>query len=59
MVFSSGETKFKVTISGGVAAFPETKTSSNLELLDYADMALYHSKENGRNKITLYGKKMI
>ncbi len=58
MSFASGETEFKITISGGISTFPETKTSSHLELLDFADKALYHSKENGRNKVTLYKKNM-
>ena len=56
MVFSSGEVRFKVTISIGVASFPELNAASSLELFDFADKALYKSKESGRNRITLYKK---
>lgn len=54
MIFASEETEFRITISGGVVTFPETGAASELELLNYADKALYSSKENGRNKITSY-----
>jgi diguanylate cyclase (GGDEF)-like protein len=43
----------KVTLSIGVASFPED-TRNTAELLAGADMALYHAKRNGRNKVSLY-----
>lgn len=43
-----------VTISVGLV---ESSASNNLEeLIKYADVALYQSKEKGRNQITVYGK---
>jgi len=42
----------KVTISLGVAAFPEIAIESADELVEAADRALYESKENGRNRTT-------
>jgi diguanylate cyclase (GGDEF)-like protein len=42
-----------VTISIGVACFPTIKTEDRKVLIEFADSALYHSKENGRNKVTL------
>lgn len=42
----------KVTISLGVAAFPEIGVASADELVEAADRALYQSKENGRNRTT-------
>lgn len=42
----------KVTISLGVAAFPEIGVESADELVEAADRALYQSKENGRNRTT-------
>jgi len=56
MIFASDDTKFRITISAGVVTFPETGAASDLELLNYADRALYESKETGRNKSTSYKK---
>ncbi len=52
--FISDDSKFKVTISGGISAFPENKAASGQELLNFADKALYKSKENGRNRVTIF-----
>jgi diguanylate cyclase len=41
-----------ITVSIGVATFPETITDPQ-QLLQQADMALYASKQAGRNKVTL------
>lgn len=43
----------KVTISCGIASFPEDGNTP-AELIEKADMALYYSKNNGRNRVTLY-----
>lgn len=52
--FSEGDKQFltKLTISGGVAAFPIDAGDEN-ELLRKADGALYRAKGTGRNKIIL------
>jgi len=52
--FSDGDKQFstKLTISGGVAAFPIDAGDEN-ELLRKADGALYRAKGTGRNKIIL------
>lgn len=42
----------RVTISVGVASLMSEKSTTLEKLLDQADTALYHSKENGRNKVT-------
>lgn len=43
----------RVTVSCGVAQFP--KHSSNIkEVVDLADKALYHAKENGKNAVVSY-----
>ena len=44
-----------VTISGGIATFDSEKNPvlSAKALVDQADKALYVSKENGRNRITV------
>jgi diguanylate cyclase (GGDEF)-like protein len=43
----------KVSISGGVAAFPQDGNSVAV-LTKHADVALYESKRRGRNRITIY-----
>ncbi len=43
----------KVTISIGVAVFPEDSKSAS-ELIHNADLALYAAKNNGRNQVALY-----
>ncbi len=44
-----------LTISIGVSVFP-TMGASATELISKADIALYQSKEMGRNRVTLYNK---
>lgn len=48
-----GDTKARLTISGGAAALSETKDAN--ELLSIADKRLYKSKKTGRNRITYGG----
>ena len=46
----------RVTISLGVASmYPRQNVQKDL-LLDYADQALYQSKQRGRNRVTVYGE---
>jgi diguanylate cyclase (GGDEF)-like protein len=52
-VFKSGETELPVTISVGVATLGEEKSVK--DFLDTADQALYRSKEEGRNRVTIGG----
>ena len=47
-----------ITVSMGIASFPED-ASTREEILDRADKALYYSKENGRNKVTLFKKELL
>ena len=56
LVFTEFDTA--ITISLGIATFPEHgKTTS--ELLSNADQALYHSKNTGRNKSTVWAPSII
>ncbi|MBN2739193.1 MAG: GGDEF domain-containing protein [Spirochaetales bacterium] len=48
----------QVTISGGIAGFPNDTQQRNRTLFSLADKALYKSKEMGKNRITLYSKEI-
>ncbi len=43
----------RVTISIGVASFPENPAGSSDDMVKLADEALYRAKENGRNRVEL------
>jgi predicted signal transduction protein with EAL and GGDEF domain len=44
-----------VTVSGGIATYPEDATTAE-DMLRRADEALYRSKAAGKNRITLLGR---
>ena len=50
-----GDHKIKITVSIGVAAFPESAGTAE-ELTKAADIALYSAKEEGRNRVSRYKK---
>jgi two-component system cell cycle response regulator len=45
----------KVTVSIGVASYLEHKPASLAQFIEFADMALYFAKLNGRNQVVGYG----
>ena len=53
-VFKSGEAELPVTISVGVATLGDEESVK--AFLDTADQALYKSKEDGRNRVTIGGQ---
>jgi diguanylate cyclase (GGDEF)-like protein len=50
---SDGQTTHRITISIGVAAFPDDATDP-IQLVELADSALYRAKRSGRNRICAY-----
>lgn len=56
MVIEIDNLKLKLTISAGCAEFP-LHANDKESLVEEADSALYHSKENGRNRVTVAGKR--
>jgi two-component system, cell cycle response regulator len=58
-VFKAEEGKeFSCTFSSGVVDVDASVSSSLSYWLDLADLALYQSKENGRNQVTLFNRSM-
>lgn len=51
IVFRVKSAQVPVTTSVGIATYP-TDTSNPDDVLDYADQAMYRSKQDGRNKVT-------
>ncbi|MCK4889644.1 MAG: GGDEF domain-containing protein, partial [Candidatus Aminicenantes bacterium] len=50
--------KGSITISMGISSFPEDGDTRE-EVLNMADKALYYSKENGRNRVTLFKRDIL
>ncbi len=56
MIVKTDEHEIQFTISSGVAEFSEDFTKHS-QWIEAADKALYHAKENGRNRTTVYQSK--
>jgi diguanylate cyclase (GGDEF)-like protein len=56
-VIESGSNMLRVTISIGVVTFPTYGTTQQ-EIIDCSDKALYASKKGGRNRVTMYNPGM-
>ena len=46
-----GDDAIRVTVSIGVAAYPDVDIAEEKQLVDLADKALYQAKESGRNRV--------
>lgn len=55
----AGSRAIRVTISSGVASYPIDNIFSGKEIINAADMALYHAKETGRNKVSTFTPSLL
>jgi two-component system cell cycle response regulator len=53
MQFVEGEESLHITVSVGVAAYPEVGINDEMELIRLADKALYTAKGSGRNRVVI------
>ena len=53
------DNRIHVTVSIGVVSFPETQISKLDDLVKFADKAMYRSKQNGRNRVSLYEEGLL
>ena len=52
--FNTNSSSFHVTVSVGAASYlPDGKRKTKAELIDAVDAAMYHAKENGRNRLSV------
>ena len=49
-----GNQQISVTVSVGVASFPETDVTDEKNLISFADSALYEAKDSGRNRVVVH-----
>ncbi|MBN1496960.1 MAG: sensor domain-containing diguanylate cyclase [Spirochaetes bacterium] len=49
----------RFTLSGGIATIPDLDAKDPSSLIEMADMALYYSKKNGRNRISFYNQNVM
>ena len=56
LIYSDDSTELQVTVSIGVASLQENQPTSPEKLVSMADEALYKAKENGRNRVEVFGQ---
>ncbi|WP_064093390.1 response regulator [Rossellomorea aquimaris] len=58
-IFTNSHHQFSVSFSGGIVEIDSAVSTSPAYWLDLADIALYTSKELGRNKLTIYSQQQL
>jgi len=51
MRYRDRDIEIAITVSSGIATYPELEISGEKELIEYADKALYYANRSGRNKL--------
>ncbi len=55
LLLPSDKGTFQITMSIGVSSYPDDSTDK-AELIERSDLALYHAKENGRNRVVTFAE---
>ncbi len=53
-LFELGQTQIHLTVSFGISNLPSHRARSKEELIKMADLALYHAKGEGRNRVCIF-----
>jgi diguanylate cyclase (GGDEF)-like protein len=53
--FDLGDRKIQITVSLGGALVPNPQIIAPDQLVHFADRAMYHSKKNGKNRVSVFG----
>jgi diguanylate cyclase (GGDEF)-like protein len=53
--FTINRSQIRVTVSAGVAIYPSDAANAS-ELIRFADLAMYESKRNGKNRVTFFNR---
>ncbi len=48
------ESTIRLSVSGGISSLPELQPKDSNEMMEMADLALYHAKKSGRNGVSFY-----
>jgi diguanylate cyclase (GGDEF)-like protein len=54
--FAGNQSSDKPTVSIGVASYPDPHITSDQDLIEASDKALYVAKRSGRNRVALFGR---
>jgi diguanylate cyclase (GGDEF)-like protein len=52
------DSTIRISVSGGAASVPDLTVKDSSEMVQMADMAMYHAKKIGRNKVSYYDATM-
>lgn len=55
----TGDSFINQTFSGGIVSNKDVCTNNPVEILNWADIALYAAKNSGRNRLLMYDPKMV
>ncbi|MBU3136663.1 bifunctional diguanylate cyclase/phosphodiesterase [Clostridium gasigenes] len=57
-IYSINNYSYEIKASMGISLYPQ-HSADEVSLMQYSDIAMYHSKKNGGNKYNIFNKKML